>query len=57
MSLAHAGHAAGGFPAAALVPLALFWAYLAAALRQRDPRGPGWDHRRTASFEIGRAHV
>ncbi|MEW2329224.1 cytochrome c oxidase assembly protein [Micromonospora chersina] len=55
MSLAHAGHAAGGFPAAALVPLALFWAYLAAALRQRDPGRPGWDHRRTASFGLGAA--
>lgn len=55
MSLAHAGHAAGGFPAAALVPPVLFWAYLAAALRQRDPGRPGWDHRRTASFGLGAA--
>ncbi|MEU1688036.1 cytochrome c oxidase assembly protein [Micromonospora sp. NPDC005707] len=55
MSLAHAGHAAGAFPAAALVPPVLFWAYLAAALRQRDPGGPGWDHRRTASFGLGAA--
>ncbi|WNM39850.1 cytochrome c oxidase assembly protein [Micromonospora halotolerans] len=55
MSLAHAGHAAGGFPAAALVPPVLFWAYLAAALRQRDPGRAGWDHRRTASFALGAA--
>ncbi|TNH31585.1 cytochrome c oxidase assembly protein [Micromonospora orduensis] len=53
MSLAHARHAAGGFPATALVPVALFWAYLAAALRLRDPGGPGWAHGRTASFGLG----
>ncbi|MFG1675793.1 cytochrome c oxidase assembly protein [Micromonospora sp. NPDC049282] len=51
--LAHAGHAAGGFPATALVPVAAFWAYLAAALRLRDPGGPGWAHGRTASFGLG----
>lgn len=53
MTVAHAGHAAGGFPATALIPVALFWAYLAAALRLRDPGGPGWAHARTASFGLG----
>ncbi|MFI5836967.1 cytochrome c oxidase assembly protein [Micromonospora sp. NPDC051300] len=57
MSLAHAGHAAGGFPATALVPAVAFWAYLAAALRLRDPGRPGWPHGRTASFGLGAALV
>ncbi|WFE39675.1 cytochrome c oxidase assembly protein [Micromonospora sp. WMMD998] len=51
--MTHAGHATGGFPATALVPAAVFWVYLAAALRLRDPGGPGWAHRRTASFGLG----
>ncbi|PGH46563.1 cytochrome C oxidase assembly protein [Micromonospora sp. WMMA1996] len=53
MTLAHAGHATDGFPATALLPAVLFWAYLAAALRLRDPDGPGWAHGRTASFGLG----
>ncbi|MFC4149405.1 cytochrome c oxidase assembly protein, partial [Micromonospora mangrovi] len=55
MTSTHLGHPAGGFPLVALVPLVLFWAYLAAALRQRDDGGRGWDHRRTASFGLGAA--
>ncbi|RZU74784.1 putative membrane protein [Micromonospora kangleipakensis] len=55
MILAHAGHPAGGVPPVALVPLGMFWVYLAAALRQRDPGRPGWSHRRTASFGLGTA--
>ncbi|WP_431934083.1 cytochrome c oxidase assembly protein [Micromonospora sp. RP3T] len=51
-AVSHAGHA-GGFPATALLPAVTFWAYLAAALRLRDPGGPGWAHRRTASFGLG----
>ncbi|MEW2385821.1 cytochrome c oxidase assembly protein [Micromonospora sp. NPDC047707] len=51
MTLTHAGHPADGFPAAALVPLVLFWGYLAAALGQRDRAG--WSHRRTVSFGLG----
>ncbi|SCL25084.1 putative membrane protein [Micromonospora rhizosphaerae] len=53
--LAHAGHPAAGFPAVALVPLAVFWVYLAAALRQRDPARRGWPHLRTTSFGLGTA--
>ncbi|MEV0429313.1 cytochrome c oxidase assembly protein [Micromonospora sp. NPDC050495] len=49
----HAGHASGGFPATAFVPLVLFWFYLAAALRQRDPGEAGWRHARTAAFGLG----
>ncbi|WFF09737.1 cytochrome c oxidase assembly protein [Micromonospora sp. WMMD1076] len=52
MTVAHAGHT-DTFPVTALVPAALFWAYLAAALRLRDPGGPGWPHARTASFGLG----
>ncbi|MER7459424.1 cytochrome c oxidase assembly protein [Micromonospora sp. NPDC126480] len=55
MSPAHAGHADGGFPPVALVPLVLFWVYLAFALRQREPGRPGWSRRRTASFGLGAA--
>ncbi|WP_200210038.1 cytochrome c oxidase assembly protein [Micromonospora coerulea] len=55
MLTAHAGHAAGAVPPVALVPLGMFWLYLAAALRQRDPGRPGWSHRRTASFGLGAA--
>ncbi|MFI6128920.1 cytochrome c oxidase assembly protein [Micromonospora sp. NPDC051141] len=51
-AVSHAGHA-GGFPATALLPAVMFWAYLAAALRLRDPGGPGWAHRRTVSFGLG----
>ncbi|MFC8619309.1 cytochrome c oxidase assembly protein [Micromonospora purpureochromogenes] len=38
-----------------LVPLLVFWVYLAAALRQRDPGRGGWSHWRTASFGAGAA--
>ncbi|PWR14504.1 cytochrome c oxidase assembly protein [Micromonospora sicca] len=55
MTPAHAGHTAGGFPPVALVPLGMFWLYLAAALRQGDAGRPGWNHRRTASFGLGAA--
>ncbi|MFI2711653.1 cytochrome c oxidase assembly protein [Micromonospora sp. NPDC018662] len=48
----HGGHA-DGFPATALLPAVVFWAYLAAALRQRDPGRPGWSSARTASFGLG----
>ncbi|MGN9777209.1 cytochrome c oxidase assembly protein [Micromonospora sp. H33] len=53
MTLAHAGHPADGFPVAALVPLVVFWVYLAMALVQRGSGGPGWSHRRTGSFALG----
>ncbi|MCI4065446.1 cytochrome c oxidase assembly protein [Micromonospora sp. R77] len=55
MTPAHPGHPDGGFPLVALVPLVLFWAYLAAALR--DDGGRGWDHRRTVSFGLGAALI
>ncbi|RGC65984.1 Cytochrome c oxidase caa3 assembly factor [Micromonospora sp. MW-13] len=53
MTPAHAGHGAFAPGPALLVPLALFWIYLAAALRQRGPGGGGWPHRRTAAFGAG----
>ncbi|MGW5668086.1 cytochrome c oxidase assembly protein [Micromonospora sp. NPDC003776] len=53
MTLAHAGHPDGGFPPTALVPLLLFWVYLAAALRQRAPGRPGWSPGRTVAFGLG----
>ncbi|MFF3866621.1 cytochrome c oxidase assembly protein [Micromonospora sp. NPDC001898] len=53
MTPAHAGHDGFSPGPALLVPLALFWVYLAAALRQRGPGGAGWPHRRTATFGTG----
>ncbi|MFI9640743.1 cytochrome c oxidase assembly protein [Micromonospora sp. NPDC051925] len=38
-----------------LVPLVMFWGYLAAALRRRDPGRGGWSSWRTASFGTGTA--
>ncbi|TDB79355.1 cytochrome c oxidase assembly protein [Micromonospora sp. KC721] len=38
-----------------LVPLVVFWVYLAAALRERDAGRGGWSHWRTASFGTGTA--
>ncbi|NYF58434.1 cytochrome c oxidase assembly protein [Micromonospora purpureochromogenes] len=38
-----------------LVPLLVFWVYLAAALRRREPGRGGWSHWRTASFGAGAA--
>jgi putative membrane protein len=49
----HAGHDGFVPGPALLVPLVLFWVYLAAALRQRGPGGVGWPHRRTAAFGVG----
>ncbi|MFF5172927.1 cytochrome c oxidase assembly protein [Micromonospora sp. NPDC000089] len=43
----------GGVDPLLLVPLVVFWVYLATALRQRDPGRGGWSHRRTASFGAG----
>lgn len=54
MTLAHPGHEATVGPLL-LVPLLVFWVYLAAALRQRDPGRGGWSHWRTASFGAGAA--
>ncbi|WP_229406733.1 MULTISPECIES: cytochrome c oxidase assembly protein [Micromonospora] len=48
----HGGHDGYAPGPALLVPLVLFWVYLAAALRQRGPGG-GWPHRRTAAFGAG----
>ncbi|SBT38356.1 cytochrome c oxidase assembly protein [Micromonospora auratinigra] len=45
------GSHGGGVGPLLLVPLVLFWGYLAAALRAGD-RG-GWGHRRTVSFAVG----
>ncbi|WFE93657.1 cytochrome c oxidase assembly protein [Micromonospora sp. WMMD987] len=45
----------GGVDPLLLVPMVLFWGYLAAALRQRDPGRAGWSHWRTASFGVGTA--
>ncbi|WP_320067954.1 cytochrome c oxidase assembly protein [Micromonospora sp. RTGN7] len=53
MNPAHAGHHGFAPGPALLVPLVLFWIYLAAALRQRRPGGIGWPHRRTAAFGVG----
>ncbi|SCF31981.1 cytochrome c oxidase assembly protein [Micromonospora mirobrigensis] len=50
--MTHPGHGTGVGPLL-LVPLLVFWVYLAAALRLRDPGRGGWDHRRTASFGAG----
>ncbi|MEU8374856.1 cytochrome c oxidase assembly protein [Micromonospora sp. NPDC048894] len=47
-------HDGGGGPLL-LVPAMVFWGYLAAALRQRDPGRAGWSHWRTASFGAGAA--
>ncbi|MFG1904687.1 cytochrome c oxidase assembly protein [Micromonospora carbonacea] len=49
----HGGHDGYAPGPALLVPLVLFWVYLAAALRQRGPDGGGWPHRRTAAFGAG----
>ncbi|MGV9977794.1 cytochrome c oxidase assembly protein [Micromonospora wenchangensis] len=45
----------GGVGLLLLVPPVVFWGYLAAALRQRDPGRGGWSHWRTASFGAGTA--
>ncbi|MEU1756665.1 cytochrome c oxidase assembly protein [Micromonospora matsumotoense] len=45
----------GGVGPLLLVPAVVFWGYLAAALRQRDPGRAGWSHWRTASFGAGTA--
>ncbi|MGC4807339.1 cytochrome c oxidase assembly protein [Micromonospora sp. DT233] len=51
----HTGHDGFAPGPTLLVPLVLFWVYLAAALRQRGPGGGGWPHRRTAAFGVGAA--
>ncbi|WP_328348494.1 cytochrome c oxidase assembly protein [Micromonospora sp. NBC_00421] len=49
------GSHGGGVAPLLLVPMLLFWGYLAAALRQRDPGRAGWSHWRTAGFGAGTA--